>query len=28
LRLRKLLPYKQYRVRRSSRLRICYTVIT
>jgi hypothetical protein len=27
LRLRKLLPYKQYRVRRSSRLRICYTVI-
>ena len=27
LRLRKLLPYKQYRVRHSSRLRICCTVI-
>jgi hypothetical protein len=27
LRLRKLLPYKKYRVRRSSRLRICHTVI-
>lgn len=27
-RLRKLLPYKQYRVRRPSLLRVCYTVIT
>jgi hypothetical protein len=27
-RLRKLLPYKKYRVRRPSLLRICYTVVT